>query len=281
MSAEPAALVPPPAIVRRRAGSGHSYRIDGEKVPGVTKITGYLKIGGLADYPADQTCRYAVNNWEHLTGLPPADRLKELMGARWYEARAAAGRGTAVHVIAQQLHLTGHADYPPELAGYVESCVDFLDRLDVKVQASELLIGNRTHRYCGTVDLIADLAPFPWEREIIPASRWLLDLKTARSGIFAETALQCCGYEHAEVFIGEQGDERPMEWLGVERCGAVHIRADGWDLYPLDTGEDTWTYFRYLAWLLSQEEERKEWVGAAAGPFADPAAMSDPPEPTN
>ena len=67
-----------------------------------------------------------------------------------------------------------------------------------------------------------------------------------------------------------------MSWLEIEHCAAVWIRADGWDLIPVDTGPDTWTYFQYLAWLYHAEETRKEWVGVAAGPFADagPAAPS-------
>jgi hypothetical protein len=261
-------------IARRRSGRYWSYRIDGAKVPGVTTITGYFKSGGLADYPANQTAEYAVNNWATLDGMPPADRLKALYAARWAEARAAAATGTEVHKIARLLHEGQAAEYPPELGGYVESCVAFLDATDPKVIAAELAIGNRTHRYCGTLDLIADLGPVPWDGSVIPASRWLLDLKTAKSGIFGETALQTCAYANAEAFIAENGDERPMHWLGIQRCGAVHIRADGWDLYPLDTGPDTWTYFTSLAWLYHAQEAKKEWVGPAAGPFADPAAQS-------
>jgi hypothetical protein len=263
-----------PGVVRKRSGRYWSYRIDGAKVPGVTTITGYFKSGGLADYPANQTAEYAVNNWRTLGDMPPADRLKALYAARWAEARSAAARGTEVHRIARLLHEGQSPEYPPELAGYVESCVAFLDTTEPKIQATELAIGSRTHRYCGTLDLIADLGPVPYDGAIIPPCRWLLDLKTAKSGIFAETALQCSGYERAEVFIAEDGSERPVEWLKIERCGAVHIRADGWDLYPLDTGPDTWTYFRYLAWLYHQQEAKKDWVGPAAGPFADPAASS-------
>jgi hypothetical protein len=268
---------PPPAaegITRRNHGLNHSYRIDGLKVPGVTTITGHFKSGALAKYPGTATANYAVDNWERLAELPPAARLKDLYGGQYAERDAAAGRGTQVHAIAHRLH-EGETEvaYPEELAGHVEACVDFLDRLEPKIVAAELILGNRTVRYCGTLDLIADLGPVPWDGTIIPPARWLLDLKTGRKGIFPEHVLQLGAYEHAEVFLAEDGAERPMEWLEIERCAAVWIRGDGWDLIPVDTGPGTWAYFQYLAWLYHQEEARTEWVGVAAGPW--PALRGD------
>ena len=270
-SAPPAPAAAPPGIARRNYGRNHSYKIDGLKVPGVTTITGHFKSGALVEYPGKQVANYAVDNWGTLGELPPAARLKSLLGSRWADRDAAAGRGTQVHAIARRLH-EGETEvpYPDELAGHVEACVDFLDRLEPKIVAAELIIGNRSVRYCGTLDLIADLGPVPWDGTIIPPARWLLDLKTGRSGIWPETAEQLCAYEHAEVFLAEDGAERPMSWLEVERCAAVWIRGDGWDLQPVDTGPDTWAYFQYLAWLYHQEEARKEWVGVAAGPWPDP-----------
>lgn len=275
--AEPALLLDVPArsIARKNHGRWHSYRVDGHKVPGVTKITGHFKSGGLAEYPGKACAEYAVNHWETLTAMGPADRLKALYGAQWADRDAAAGRGTEVHALGARLAAGEDvgADVPEELSAHVDSYRDFLDKLEPRLAAPpELLIGNRAVRYCGTLDLIADLGPVPWDGEIIPPARWLLDVKTARSGIFGETALQCCAYANAEVFIAEDGSERPMSWLGVERCGAVHVRRDGWDLFPLDTGPAVWAYFRYLAWLYHQEDARKDWVGSAAGPYrGDPA----------
>jgi hypothetical protein len=262
------------SIARRNYGKNHGYKIDGVKVPGVTTITGHYKSGALAKYPGTATADYAVNNWDTLAAMPPAERLKALYAGQYADRDAAAGRGTEVHRVAARI-AAGEADVPyaDELAGHVEAYRDFLDRTEPKVRAVELIVGNRTHRYCGTLDLIADLGPIEHEGAIIPPARWLLDVKTNRSGIWPETAMQLCGYERAEVFIGEDGDERPMSWLEVERCGAVWVRGDGWDLVPLDTGPDVWQTFTYLAWLYHHEDDRKEWVSAAAGPFADPAAV--------
>jgi hypothetical protein len=280
MTAAPARPLPetapatrPAGIARRNHGRWHSYRVDGAKVPGVTTITGYFKSGALAEYPGKATREYAVNHWGELSALGPADRLKALSEAQWADRDAAAGRGTTIHAIAARLASGEEVDVPEPLAAHVDSYLDFLDRAEPRVAAPpELIVGNRTERYCGTADLLVDLGPVPWDGTVIPPGRWLLDLKSSRSGIFGETALQLVGYRRAEVFIGEEGDERPVEWLGIEHCGAVHIRRDGWDLHPCETGPEVWDHFRYLARLWHDQEAKKDWVGVAAGPWPDPAA---------
>ena len=143
-SASPAPAPAAEGITRRNYGRNHSYKIDGLKVPGVTTITGHFKSGALVEYPGKQVANYAVDNWGTLGELPPAARLKSLLGSRWADRDAAAGRGTQVHAIARRLH-EGETEvpYPDELAGHVEACVDFLDRLEPKIIAAELIIGNR------------------------------------------------------------------------------------------------------------------------------------------
>jgi hypothetical protein len=101
-------------------------------------------------------------------------------------------------------------------------------------------------------------------------TRWLLDIKTARSGIFGETALQCCAYARAEVYLGDDGAEHDLAALGIERVGAIHVRSDGWDLRPLVAGEEVWSTFRHLAWIHRQLErcdQMRDWVGPAIQPM--------------
>ena len=54
--------------------------------------------------------------------------------------------------------------------------------------------------------------------------RWLLDLKTSRSGVYGETALQLAGYRFAEVYVDSGGVEQPMP--EVDRCAVVWVRAE-------------------------------------------------------
>jgi hypothetical protein len=98
---------------------------------------------------------------------------------------------------------------------------------------------------------------------------WLLDIKTSRSGIYAESALQLCAYEHAETFtvVGEGGQEHSLADLGIDRAAAIHVRADGFDVRPLDTGPEVWDYFKHLAYLYHRQEEMTAWVGDAIEPL--------------
>jgi hypothetical protein len=97
-----------------------------------------------------------------------------------------------------------------------------------------------------------------------------LDLTTSKSGIFREKALQTTAYAHAETYsiFGDEaeGAEYPLAELGIEFCGGVHVRADGYDLHPLESGPSVWAYFNRLALNYRAAEETKQWVGEADTP---------------
>lgn len=264
-------------IIRRNHGAGrHSYwdQRPGRaavKLPGVTTIVNEAMAPsrGLRRWPGKVTARYAVNHWDELAALLPTERLDALEGAQDAERSRVTRRGTDVHRLAERLIEDADVEVPEVYEGYAEAYVDFLDRYAVKTVAVELVVGSRRPgcRYCGTLDTIGDLAEVVWAGEVLPPARWLLDVKTGASGVWPEAALQTCAYSRADVYLGSDGAEHPVAELGIERCGAVHVRDDGsWQLFPLDTGEGTWRYFRHLAWLYYRREAKDGWVGAAADP---------------
>jgi hypothetical protein len=268
-------------IHRRNHGRGHSYW-DGEgeaavKLPGVTTIVRECNplSGGLRNWPAKVTARYAVDHWDTLAGLLPTQRLDLLMGAQNQERSRVTRQGSAIHRIGEQLANAGEdepVEVPEELLGYAESYRDFLDAYAMKTIAVELVVANRAVGYCGTLDVIGDLPELSWDGGLIPAARWLLDLKSGASGIWPETAIQTVAYANAEVWLDDHGDEHPMTAMGIERCGAVHVRSDGWELVPLDSGPAVFDYFKHLAWLWYQADSVKTWAGLAADPPAAAAA---------
>jgi hypothetical protein len=245
-------------ILRKGAGTGHSYRIDGRKVPGVTTILRMMPKDALAPWHGRVTAEYAVNNWERLTEVPAADRLRELERAANTESGAAAKKGTLIHRLAERIATLpegAEIDFvPEELMPYVDSYLAFLDEHKPEVMATELVVASRRPWYCGTADLVAQLLGWTW----------LLEVKTGKA-IYRESALQACAYSRATSYTlpGEGGIEHPLAGLGIERCGALHIRADGYDLYPLDTSDEVWAYFRRLAWCQAREDATREWVGEA------------------
>jgi hypothetical protein len=152
---------------------------------------------------------------------------------------------------------------PAGLEGHVESYVAFLDEFDVQPVLVERTIWSPEHNYCGTFDLIAQLLD-PDDPEPDPALRqrntWLLDIKTNRSGIFGETALQLAAYRYAEIVIGE-GDEDDAPLPLIDLTGAVHVRADGYDLVPVEASETEFRRFLYAQQIAEFTNTSRDLVG--------------------
>lgn len=250
----------------RRVDRGRSHWYEdtdtGQRVPGVTTWTdkGVPK-PALVNWAGTATAEYAVDNRERLAELTPSAHLKELQGARYAAKDAAANKGTKVHKVAERLVAGEEVPIPEGLEGHVESYVRFLDEFDVQPVLVEALVYSPTHGYCGTLDLVADLVDPDDPAERV---RWLLDIKTNRSGIFGETALQLAGYRFAEVRVDEDGTEHDMP--EVDMAGAVHVRADGYNLIPLEVSETQHRKFLYVAQVADFVEHSRDLVGEPIAP---------------
>lgn len=220
-------------------GRGHWYKLDGEKVDGVTTVlSNGIPKPALKAWGGRMVATFAVNNLATLNDLvsqgEPDAAIDLAKGAPFRDTDKAARRGTEVHGLAERIIRGEEVEVPDELTGHVDAYIDFLDDFGVRPVLVEVVLGNRTHRWMGTLDLVADLND---------GHRWLLDLKTNRSGIFGEVALQLSAYRNAEFYLDGDGAEQPMP--SVDRVGAVWIRADGYDLVPVDAGPATYRYFRH------------------------------------
>ncbi len=249
-----------PPIRRRNHGKGHSYvDANGAKVPGVTTIlSGGVPKPALIGWAANTTADYAIDHWDRLAELPPTARLKELSRARFADRDAAAKRGTEVHGLAEQL-VSGHEiEVPEQLAGHVEAYVDFLDRYRVEPVLTEFVVVSHSYGWAGTGDLIADFPTL--------GQRLLCDIKTSRSGVFGETAWQLAAYRYADAYVDDQGEEQPM--IEVDGCAVIHVRADGFDLYPMQAGPEQLREFRYIREVSRACDRSRDYVGEALLPPA-------------
>lgn len=236
----------PPTLVRRNSGRGHSYELDGFYAPGVTHLL-------AAGFPkpaiprwAMRTCAEVVlNEWMELGRMKPAERFERVRSAPDRDRDAMARRGSEVHAYAVRLMAGEEVSVPEELVPHVDSYLAF----DRDWQPRELLVeasvAKRSPRYCGTLDLVAELAD---------GQTWLLDWKTTRSGVFAENALQLAAYRHADFYVDADFAERPMP--AVDQCGVVWLRADGYDLHPVRAGAAEFRLFQMVA-LVAQFADRE------------------------
>jgi hypothetical protein len=258
-------------IVRKDSGRTHWY-IDldagGERVPGVTTITGDgLPKPALINWAGDATAEYAIDNWDELSKLSPSERLKKLKGGRYEKRDAAANKGTQIHKLAERLIAGERVTIPDGLTGYVEACVAFLNDFDVRAVHVEAVAYSETHRHVGTLDLIGDvLLPDMPEYDHIKRddegySRGLLDWKTGRSGIFGDVALQLAPYRHSEFLMLPDGEVIDMP--EVDFTAGIHLRADGYTLVPVVTDDDVYRDFLYVAQVARIQADLRDLVGEA------------------
>lgn len=264
-------------IVRKNTGRGHHYvdQETGQRVPGVTTVNSAgMPKPALLNWAADATAEYAIDNWDALAKLSPSERLKKMKGGRYEKRDAAANRGTAVHKMAERLIAGEKVTVPDELAGYVESCVNFLNDFDVRQLHVEAVVYSESNRHVGTVDLIADvLLPDMPEYDHIGRddngySRGLFDWKTSRSGVFGDVALQLAPYRWSEWLVNPAtGDVEVMP--DVDFTAGIHLTPTGYSFIPLETGEDVYRDFLYVKEVARIVDGVKDLVGE---PIVPPTA---------
>jgi hypothetical protein len=240
----------------KRLGPGR-YLIDGEFAPSVTTALneGFPK-PALVDWAARATAGYAVDHWSELTELPTSERLRTLEKSRWATTRAASVRGTDVHRYAEALSFGEEVDVPEPLRGHVDAYLSFVQDWKPRDVIVEAMVGNRSAWYAGQLDNVADL---------VDGQRWLLDWKTTAKGVFPENVLQLAAYRFAEFYVWN-GEERPFppDAVPIDACGIVWLRADGYDLIPVEAGEREFRTFRYAKALAGfRKRPRAELIGDA------------------
>jgi hypothetical protein len=269
-------------VRRVQVGRNHVYKdANGQRVPGVTTILGDgVPKKALINWAGNATADYAINNWDELAEMKPAARLAKLQKARYEERDAAANKGTRVHKLAEQLVAGKTVKVPDDLAGHVESYVQFLNDWEPDPVMVEAVVMSHKHGYAGTLDLAAlfsidDLMAADGVAE--PITGWsrddghafaLVDLKTSRSGIFGETALQLAGYRYADTWLDETTAppvEKPMPVFDLVL--GLHVRADGYDLRPIEAGTEQLRELLYARQVgIFAEVNSKHYVGEPLTP---------------
>ena len=241
-----------PPVQRINRGKYHIYQdADGHQMPGATTILGSgLPTPQLITWAANSTAEGAVNNWDTLSELPPAARLKALQNIRYEVTNTAKNKGTLIHGYAEKLvqgeQLTGIED---ALRPYVDNYVRFIDAWQLDPIFVEIVVVSYRYGYAGTLDLIAELTTPAGERET-----WLLDIKTGEKGVYPETALQLAAYRFADYYLDADGNEQPMP--SVEGTAAIHITADDAQLIPTVSELEQLNVFRIAQKIYEYEKDK-------------------------
>lgn len=224
-----------PKTLRKETRNGHTYLLDGVRCDGVTTIIsrGTPK-PALFNWGKKATAEAAVYEQDIWRDMPEQSAIQWLKTAPDRDRDQAARRGTEVHTLAERLRDGADVEVPSEMQGHVDAYLRFLDEWQPEPLLLEAVVGNRTHRYMGTLDSV----------ERIGDEVALLDIKTNRSGPFGEVAFQLAAYRYAEFYLDAEGEEAPMP--EVDWCGVVWVTDTGYELYRYEAGPQQFREFLYI-----------------------------------
>jgi hypothetical protein len=242
-------------------------KVTGDKLRRVTTILsqGSTKGDVLALWAANLVAETALANLPRLVAASLyAEQRQEmydwLRRAPTRKKDERADIGSAVHSIIEA-HVLGQpipAELTdnPEMAPYLRNFLQFVEEWQVTFEASEMVVGNRTAGYAGTLDYLLRSPLIAAEFEI-PASTVLMgDTKTGGEldvkGVYPEAALQMSAYRKAEVAWLRDGSTVPMP--ATHSTGVVlHLRPEGYRLIPVACGDDVFAAFRIV-------QQAADWV---------------------
>lgn len=126
--------------------------------------------------------------------------------------------GKAIHSFAEDYNngiVLDPAKLAPELQGYAEAFLKFIELFQPRVLFTEVCVFNVTHKYAGTADLIAILAN---------GKTAILDWKTGKS-TYKESHLQQMAYANAEWIYTK--DHQVLEMPHIDEQYLVHLQEKG------------------------------------------------------
>lgn len=253
MSAAPAGR-----LQRRNYGRGHGYKLDGEKLVGVTTAIGVLDKPALRNWYAEQAAKRAIDEWDKLAELPISERLERIRYGARDTVQAAALRGTEIHSLGQALADGGEVDVPDEHRGPVEAYARWLDKWQVETLATETPLCHTKHLYGGTADLWGKVGR-------LGGALCLLDVKTGK-GVYDETGLQLAAYRYSDLIQLEPGNE--IATPAVEHVFVAHVLPDDVRMVQVVADERVFRDFLYVLQVHRAREGWQEWplVGSAVQP---------------
>lgn len=254
--------------IRRGGARLYVHPETGEKAVGVTSVLNSLPKNFLQYWRAKVVAEYAVANAGTLTQMLLEANGQErdfvlakkaavdwLKNAPQRDTSKSAEDGTAVHDLCERI-AAGEKVGPihPDFRPYIDRFQAFLDTYQPEYLFIEETIWNDRLGYAGSFDAIVKI-----EGETI-----LLDLKTTRSGVHAEVALQLAAYARGDYMLRiaeEEGFEVPEPSVvkvplpKIDGAAVLHLRPDESSLVPVSISDDVFSIFETLMGVRRWEAE--------------------------
>lgn len=241
--------------------SGRTYKWGDESFVSVTTLLGALSKPALVNWAAKSVAEYAVLHMPEIAALAKADpdgAVRALKGSPWQKRDSAGELGTAVH---DQIEARIIGKTPPEPAEAVAERVEHFERFVADYaptfEAAEATVYNRRAAYAGTLDSIATIG----------GERFVIDVKTTKSGVYPEHALQLAAYAHAEFIGAPDGSEVPLP--KIDAGAVLWISPSGYEFVRVRIDETVFSYF--LAIATAWEYQNRVGKSAILGQVEVPA----------
>lgn len=228
---------------------------DGTKAPGVTSVVGMLPKPFLTFWAAKVVAETAVESLSEVVGLAlrdPKGAVDYLKGAPRRSTAGSAETGTAVHDLFERIAKGEDVGrIHPEYKVYVDHFREFLDEFEPEFLFLEETVWSESVGYAGSFDAMAR----------IDGDLYVLDWKTTKSGVHEEVALQLSAYRNADYLVRPDGSRIPMP--EIDGGAVLHVRPEGWGLYPVKCDETVFDYFKHLRHVFDWD---KDFKGTVIGP---------------
>jgi hypothetical protein len=215
----------------------------GDLYVSVTNVLNTLNKPALAPAAAKVTAEYFADN------LPAAVRASRDPNAMEAFIKAAKAEhktvwesrrdlGTRVHALAEAHALGTPAERDEQAQPFVDQYQLFLNDFGVDLatdlEAVEVTVLDRTHRYGGTADLWMRLKGLPNGH---PDGLWLIDIKTSltkpATTVYRDHPLQLAALRYAELALAPDDSEHPVpEFVGA---AILNLRATNYGFVPVPT----------------------------------------------
>ncbi len=262
----PKTIEPPAGVRRVDTPKSHYYTINGKRAIGVTTALNALPKDALPRWYARTVAEHVVDNFRDVASMLAEDgrqaTVNYLTGLPNQKRDSAAERGTDVHEIVYHLAKGEPVDVPASVEPYVRGALMYLDEWQPTTVLSETVVASYAHGYCGTFDSIDDIPRL---------GRVGVDWKTGR-GIYGNHVLQLAAYRFADVYLDEDGVERPM--IPVEDTYILHIQPDDYELIPVVAGPEQHELFVRVLNMYRDAVQSNRLSKLIGQPLARPQAVA-------
>lgn len=199
----------------------HIYTYNGEKVPGVTTITGVINKPFLVGWASNMAADFVASNLEAGKVYDEMELINIIDGARkahYMKKKSAGDVGTLVHNFLEQ-YITGQNPSTlvhEEARKAADRFMSWVNVNKVKFRLNEQQIYSRKHGYAGTLDFVCE----------IDGKLWLGDIKTSNRIYKVEYGAQMAAYRMAR---NEEFPDEKYEGCILVRVGKKEGEFELWE----------------------------------------------------